>query len=512
MTAKSYGCYIALFCFFLAFFIFFSNGHYGGDGLENYLTAESIVLDGDIAIHDRPFGINQMRYEPRGVAGAGQKTYSGYGIGMPLLIVPFYFTGHILSRFLKSIPHDYITQFTVSLINPIITALIALLLFIFLKKINFKIKTCFLTTLCYGMCTMGLAYTRSGFSEPAVTLLVFLAMFFIFNYEKTGHSGYIFTSGLLVGFSLLIKDGALLYLPLFFLYIIGKTPRMVHSPSRLIKLWIAALAPVSICLLLYCINHTFIRSAAITSQKSEGIISIFKGTMMLKGLYYYLASPGKGYFFYNLPLLLALFAIKDTFLKKYKPALFCTVFIMANLLFYSYIFKRGSLFSWGPRYLYPTIPFMCIFFAQFVENAVSKFKKGIIATFCFLGFSLQIPCLFVNFSNYIFFVKEKLGLPEYFINFMPELSPIRGGWVLLLSALNKVFTGVSLNFKYDPDWKFISAIAKNLQSYDIWDIWWVNILSIAPQLAPLVIAAVLFLLVILVTSFINIKRSILGTK
>ena len=36
------------------------SGHYSGDGFLSYLTAESLVLDGDLAILDRPFAIAEM--------------------------------------------------------------------------------------------------------------------------------------------------------------------------------------------------------------------------------------------------------------------------------------------------------------------------------------------------------------------------------------------------------------------------------------------------------------------
>ena len=45
---------ISIFVFFASVYSLFSIGHYGGDGYEDYLTAESIVLDGNLALYDRP--------------------------------------------------------------------------------------------------------------------------------------------------------------------------------------------------------------------------------------------------------------------------------------------------------------------------------------------------------------------------------------------------------------------------------------------------------------------------
>ena len=179
-----------IFIFIFSFFMFFSNGHYGGDGLENYLTAESIVLDGDISIYDRPFGVAEMNNEARGKVESVSNRYSSYGIGMPILLVPLYVLGHFISMALPAIGHDYITQFCVSLANPVIGALIALILFMLLERLGFDKKTQVITVLCYSFCTMSLIYTRSGFSEPAVTLFVLLAFLFLHKYESEGLARY----------------------------------------------------------------------------------------------------------------------------------------------------------------------------------------------------------------------------------------------------------------------------------------------------------------------------------
>ena len=351
---------------------------------------------------------------------------------------------------------------------------------------------------------MTIVYARSGFSEPALTLFTLLAVIFIYKYEATKQTKYIFLSGFLVGFSLLIKDVALIYIPLLLLYIIWKSLTLRLSIYSLIKLWLLSITPVLIFLILYHFNHTFMTPSE--AHLSKGVaIKLLTSTKMLKGIYYYLFSAGKGYFFYNAPLLLGLFAIKNSIMRRKNIAIFCIIFIITNLFFYSCIFKRGSLFSWGPRYLYPTIPFMCVFLAQFIESAASKFKKILIALFCFIGFIIQIPCLFINFSKYLFFVKEQLNLPEYFINFIPELSPIGGSWMLFLSAVNKTFTNISLNFRYNPDYLFSSGVIKGLQGYDVWDIWWVNVVKVAPQLLSTAIIIVSFMIIILVASFIGIR-------
>ncbi len=502
--------YALIFIFFVSVFILFSNGRYGGDGLESYLTAESIVLDGDITIHDRPFGVKEMSYPAKGRKDAAGKHYSPYSIGMPIILIPFYALGHMISKFIPQIPHDYLTQFCVSFVNPVITAFIALVLFIFLGRLGFSLKTRFLTTLCYSFCTMSLIYTRSGFSEPALGLLVLLVMLFLYSYEQTGSFKYLLFVGILLGYAVFVKKNAFLYFPLIFFYLMRKTA-ILKPHKSFTKLWLISIIPLSLFALIYLFYYTGIAGSVNTGGWGEIFSVLVKeksiyGCRMLKGLFYYLLSPGKGYFFYNIPLLLAVFGVKGLLNKKREMAVYLLTFIIINLLCYGYIFVRGSLFSWGPRYLYPTIPLMCIFLAEFIENSKSAVKKFLLAICCILGFLIQLPCLFISFTKYLFFVKQGLGLPEYFINFIAELSPIKGVWHLFISAINRQFGGSSLLFEYNPDAKFIEPIARSLESYDIWDIWWVNALKISPRLFPIVVFVLLFLGITAIICFTKLQK------
>lgn len=516
MEDKSFGknrvfIYVLIFIFFISVFILFSNGRYGGDGFENYLTAESMVLDGDRVIYDRPFGVKEMEYAIRSERDSSGKIYSPHGIGMPILLIPFYALGHIISKIFPQIPHDYVTQVFVSLVNPIITALIALILFVFLQRLGFSLRTSFITTLCYGFCTMSLIYTRSGFSEPAVTLFVLLAILFLYRYEESSLARYILLTGFFMGYALLIKKSSFLYLPLVFFYLIYKGI-LLKSFRSFAKLAFLILFPLLGCIVLFLIfRPTMVAERIAATGLSLKMILRYGGSyghQSIKALYYYLLSPGKGYFFYNIPLLLAILGIRDLWHRKREISLYLAFFIAINIIYYTYHFTRGSLFSWGPRYLYPTVPIMCIFLAGFIENARSLLKKFILAILSLMGFLVQLPCLFISFTKYLFFVKNELGLQEYLMNFMPELSPILGSWYLFISALQRTFFKVSLTFEYNPDYMFVEPITKSLAKYDIWDIWWVHVMKISAQLLPIVAIMVFCLGTVVIVSFLKLKNSV----
>lgn len=225
----------------------------------------------------------------------------------------------------------------------------------------------------------------------------------------------------------------------------------------------------------------------------------------MKGLYYFLVSSGKGYIFYNVAMILGFFAIKYFFRRNRSFCVFVLALLLSNLLVYSFIFVRGSLFSWGPRYLFPTLPLFALFLAEFMSKNDTLKRKAVVFMFAVIGFLIQLPNFFVNFSKYLFFVKEKLGLSEYLIDFMPELSPIKGAWALFLSLISRFLGGGSLSLSFNPDLWFFTTTTASLDGYDVFDIWWANVSKISGSLAPYVMAVALAYVILGLFSFYKIS-------
>mgnify|MGYP001575716954 CR=1 FL=1 len=88
----------AIAAFFILLYSLFSIGHFGGDGYGDYLTAESIVLDGNLSLYDRPGDVDQINYlDGLGTEGRDGKIYSSRsGLGLPLILSFFFFSLHYL--------------------------------------------------------------------------------------------------------------------------------------------------------------------------------------------------------------------------------------------------------------------------------------------------------------------------------------------------------------------------------------------------------------------------------
>ena len=64
---------------------------------------------------------------------------------------------------------------------------------------------------------------------------------------------------------------------------------------------------------------------------------------------------------------------------------------------------------------------------------------------------MQLPAVLVHYSSYINFVVESLKMPEYAINYIPDLTPIKGAWAILVSVVKTCVTGQGGSFVFNPD-------------------------------------------------------------
>ena len=107
----------------------------------------------------------------------------------------------------------------------------------------------------------------------------------------------------------------------------------------------------------------------------------------------FLFSPGKGIIFFSTTIVIALFGIK-TFWKKQRLIFYAILLISAAyLIIFSLNFAwHGSIWSYGPRYILPIIPFL------YLPIIYLKPQKWVFVTLL-LAFILQIVLISVNYKR-----------------------------------------------------------------------------------------------------------------
>ena len=478
-----------LFIFLLCIYALTAGGHYGGDGLWNYLTAQSLVRDGNLVISDETFTLPEMQKHRDAVTSSGHQ-YSKYGLGMPLAEIPFYTIGLLLTGIFPNIPADYLTMFTTSMTNVVISALWVLFFYFVIQSFNYPPSTTKWLTGAFALGTMAFPYSGYGYPEPLVGLGLLIA-----THALIKRSPSTILAGIGFALAILTKFYTLILLPIPLLYL----HRTRHTPSRIAIF----LSPIlAACLLIAYHNHLRYGNILLTGYHldiltQKGGYLAFIPTQIFTAFYGLLFSTGRGIIFF-LPLICLLPIAYRKFRSSHpnEARLFFGYSLMLFILLLPMIdWHAGS--SWGPRYLLPILPF-CIF----PLGVLTEIKW--IRRLTVLGFFIQLPAVLMNPYLFLHFVQDKkIGATIYAphqigdLLFSPNLSPIIGGYYQLTSAIHRLITGQSLDYTISSGTeRFVSASLKN---YDLIDIWWVNTLRtniLSPTMTLALILVVICLILI----------------
>jgi len=151
-------------------------------------------------------------------------------------------------------------------------------------------------------------------------------------------------------------------------------------------------------------------------------------TPLWRGLAGLLFSPGKGLFLYAPILLAALLGIPALFRRERAIALLVLSVAAIYPLLYGRWFMWWAGWSWGPRFVLPSLPFLCLFLAPVVHWVLQPgrwWAKATLALLSLLSVAVQILAVTVDFNQYLLLLYQR-GLDSGEINFQVGLSPSPG--------------------------------------------------------------------------------------
>jgi hypothetical protein len=475
-----------IYVFFLTAYLLTVNGHYGSDGFYSYLTAESLVLDHDFAINDRPFNLPEMS---RGIGGDQQKGidgkhYSRYGIGLALVEVPFYAVGHLISKHLPSKIHDYITMFSVSLTNAFIAALLCLMFYIIALEFGYSEKTSFSLTVILGFGTYLWPYSRYGFSEPLLILFLLASFYATLIYKKTGAVSSLIWAGFFLAATVAAKYNAIYMVPSIIIYFYSLIYRLPIKDQINRSAWF--LTPF--CLIMMLLSYyNYFRFGSPYFTGYQGPQEYFNLLYLRYSIPELLLSFGKGIIVFSPIVLLSPLSF-PFFIKKHdKEAYLFLLIIILNFLFIGSFKYWGGDLSWGPRLIMPILPF-----AILPLGGIIKKYLGATILLVLIGFLVNLPATIINTADWAF------AVGCHYFNFM--LSPPVGGWVQLIFAFFSIIK---------PSFQTIvfGGIPISLKLIARFDLWFTNIGSLDLKILNYAsLAVIIFLFVVLIYSLIRINK------
>lgn len=130
----------------------------GSDGQSMYEVARSLAEEGNLAVP-----------ADYGVEGADGRFYSKYGLGLPLLAVPFYTAGRVIAGAVPGTT-DLVTHATVASLSPLIAAGLVVAMFLLARRLGGSTRSSLVTAIAAVVGTYTVVYSKEFFSEPLTAL------------------------------------------------------------------------------------------------------------------------------------------------------------------------------------------------------------------------------------------------------------------------------------------------------------------------------------------------------
>lgn len=425
----------ALLLFLLSLYVLTAGGHtYSYDEETMFALTESLVERGSIVIPTCT-GCPILRASPLrdGV------NYSRYGPLQSLAATPFYLVGRALSGD-DGAARWFLTRFAATLLNVVVTAGLAGLLYRFARDLGYRTRTALATGLLYGVGTQAWPHARTFASEPLTALLLLGAVYCWWRLARTTseerqpvpgeatattsrdqqHGGSrralarrpAWWAGCVgAGCSLAIatKVGAGIALPVLAAALAATLWRLrrggwMTTREALVSGASAALALAVPVALVGWYNATRFGSPFETGYSAREVGTIQNGDFWL-GLRGLLISPGKSLFLFSPVVALAMPAWWPFARRHRGLALVAAGLALTHLLFYARVpYWHGDV-AWGPRYLDFVLPLLVLPLAAGFEwvGAQAGLRRwaafGAVSAAIVLAVVVQLLGVLVNFDT-----------------------------------------------------------------------------------------------------------------
>src|SRR3990170_4789548 len=305
------------------YFLSISKIHVADQFFQRNQVAISIVERFDLSVLEGTPGI---------IKGKDGRFYSMYGLGWPILAVPFYTIGKIVGGLYP--------ENLVLLLNPLIGAATVTLVFLFSVALGYSRRSSLVVAIFYGLGTFAWPLAKQPFDHVVETLFVLLSVYFMYLHSTKNAFMQLILSALCFGFAINTRLVSILALPALLVMMgAGCGARCCLADYskiflRKMVIFMSALVPMAGLVLWY--NYSRFGSIYETGFQLLAVktgLDYFSGTTFSTGLKGFLASPGKGFFYYS-PIAIFFFITIVPFYKKHRlPAISFMLLILSYLLF-----------------------------------------------------------------------------------------------------------------------------------------------------------------------------------
>ena len=391
---------VAVFAFFFAAYTFTQSGDIfsTGDTTIRIQIAENILGRLSWDLHgwhlQFPHHLKKEFLDPRVSKCSQGRTCSTYLLGQPLAIIPFDKLGSALAVHLRW-PYGVTVAWFARLVGPLFGALEVALFFVFAMRLGYGLRRSLLLTAVFGFATSVWPDEQSVLEHTEVAFFLLLAFYLAFRYrEQHRNWPYLIYSGAALGGAAITRyqDAFLGAVALGIYLILPRGPdRTLLQRARSVVLFGIGLLPFVAVDLWY----NWIRFGSVFAT---GHYETLFGEPITTGAAGLLVSPGKGLLWYCPVIFLLVFA-GPRFYRRYPMFSLASLAVFAGfvLLYANVTFWHGDP-TWGPRYLYPTIPFFTLPLGE-ILGIRTRYSHGIWAISALVvaaSFTIQFSAVSVS--------------------------------------------------------------------------------------------------------------------
>lgn len=332
-------------CLGVVLSLLFSSGQVENPDTHLRLTQSRLMLfEGKLGLSE------QMGEDSHGNVATNQlgERYMVYNPGQSLIFIPIYWLASITSE--NDAENYYNSAFLVSFLNMLIHAFCSFVLFRISYLLSLSLNKSYFVAFVFCLTSYSFSFAQSTYEHHFEMLSILLGFYFILDKNVNNR---VFLAGVAISIGLIFRTTTIFALP-----------ALMMLCER--KQWLYLFLGTSIGILIiafynYFRFHNFLESGYdIAWRLANGDnIDFWSLKRIPTALFGLLLSPAKGLLIFSPTILFGFFSMKKFFLLNPKISwsilILCTVYLLIFSMNFAW---HGSIWSFGPRYILPILPFL----------------------------------------------------------------------------------------------------------------------------------------------------------
>jgi hypothetical protein len=368
------------------------------DAVVAYDLTQQMVDRGSVALSGDLIGNPAYR-------GADGRFYSPFGLAQSIWNVPFYVGGRLASRALGGDPvrQDMMAKAVVALGNTVPAALCVYVMWLFATRWGASHRAAVFVAAVVGFATSLWPYSKFGFNVPLSALLLAAAHYAAWRAADTSSRAQAFLSGLWIGWAILTRHEFALGAGVLACWL-GARAR--EGRWRRLAWWGAGLLPGAVI----WVGYNYIRfGSPLDAGYLRDQVPAW-GASVLAGVAGLLFSPAASIFLYSPIAVLGVWALVRVGGGRAGFARFLLVEVALFTVFYAQLGNWIGGRSYGPRYLVPFLPLICLPLAGWWLG-LRGWKRRLTVLIAACSLVAQIPGVLVDFATVRVAHAQRVGAP-----------------------------------------------------------------------------------------------------